>query len=264
MANTQRYRPPFPPGRSERCFCGSGRRFKHCCGSSDPNRPAPHGIEIIENFLSPDECLDWVRFAATRSSKRLKVVDWEASTPTYVARKLDDRRVTERVHMGDERDQELRDLIKQIYVYTIAPGLGRKFAWFESPQMLKYNVGGFYQAHADSDSYDPDRGQWRHDLDRDISVLLYLNDEFEGGDLQFEYFNYRIQPKPGMLVWFPSDSRYYHGANPVRSGTRYAVVSWAALSDTEKLRERMPDKAMLLDSKFQPYSVPVSDSGPRD
>ncbi|MGB0514308.1 MAG: 2OG-Fe(II) oxygenase, partial [Wenzhouxiangellaceae bacterium] len=215
MANEYTYRPPFPPGRSEACFCGSGRRFKHCCGSTDPARKVPHGIEIIENFLTAEECLDWVRFAATRPSRRLRVLDWEASDATRIVRKLDDRRVTERVNMGDERDQKLRDMMEHIYVSVIAPRIERKFAWFESPQMLKYNVGGFYQAHADADSYDPELRLWRHDLDRDISVLLYLNDEFEGGDLQFEYFDFRIQPKPGMLVWFPSDARYFHGENKI-------------------------------------------------
>lgn len=255
MMKTQQYRAPFPPGRSEPCFCESGRRFKHCCGSSDPMRPVPHGIEILENFLSPDECREWVRFAATRPSGRLTVIDWKAPDPS-VAEKLDDRRVTERVHMGDDRDQQLRDLVERIYVSTIASRLGRKFAWFESPQILKYNVGGFYQAHADADSYDTELRRWRHHLDRDISLLLYLNDEFDGGDLQFEYFNFRIQPKPGMLVWFPSDARYFHRANPVEAGTRYAVVSWAALADTIKVGDGLPNQAVLLDPQFLPASMP--------
>ena len=222
-------------------------------------RPVPHGIEIVENFLSPDECRDWVRFAAARPSRRLRIIDWKAADPS-VARKLDDRRVTERVDMGDDRDQQLRNLVERIYVSDIAEKLGRKFAWFESPQVLKYNVGGFYEAHADADSYDPERRLWRHHVDRDISLLLYLNDDFEGGDLSFEYFNFRIQPKPGTLVWFPSDARYFHRANPVEAGTRYAVVSWAALADTEKLHDGLPEYAVLLDPKFLPASMKPADA----
>jgi len=128
--------------------------------------------------------------------------------------------------------------------------VGRKFGWFEAPQLLKYNVGGFYAAHSDADSYEPETGRWRQDLDRDISMLLYLNDEFEGGDLSFDYFNYRLRPKPGMLVWFPSDARYFHGANPVTAGTRYAIVSWAAFSDTPKIREVLPRHAVVLDPRY--------------
>ena len=263
MANTQQYRQPFPPGRSEPCFCGSGRRFKHCCGSTDPGRSVPHGIEIVEDFLSPDECRDWVRFAASRPSERLRVIDWKADDPAN-ARKLDDARVTERVDLGEDRARQLRELMERIYVFTIAPRLGRKFAWFESPQILKYNVGGFYQSHADADSYDRERGRWYHHLDRDISVLLYLNDEFEGGDLEFQYFGFRIRPRPGMLVWFPSDARYFHRANPVESGTRYAVVSWAALSDTAKIHDGLPDQAVLLDPEFLPASARPTGSVRKD
>src|ERR1700730_11009160 len=36
----------MPPGRTEPCSCGSGRKYKHCCGKtpadgSDPMRPRP-------------------------------------------------------------------------------------------------------------------------------------------------------------------------------------------------------------------------------
>ena len=246
MADSNAFRAPFPPGRSEPCFCGSGRRFKHCCGSRDAGRPPPHGVVVVENFLSRERCRELVDYAATRPSQRLKVFDWDASNGTEVKRKFDDRRVTERVHMGEHEDG-LVELLRSIWTETIASRVGRKFAWFESPQVLKYNVGGFYQAHADADSFVPETGRWRHDLDRDISMLLYLNDQFEGGDLSFEYFGYRLHPKPGMLVWFPSDARYFHGANPVTAGTRYAVVSWAAFAGTPKIRDVLPRQAVVMD-----------------
>jgi len=247
MAIQPNYRAPFPPGRGEPCFCGSGRRFKHCCGSNESGRKPPHGVVVIENFLSVGRCRMLVDYAATRPSRRLKVLDLEAtSSAGEIKRKLDDRRVTERVHMGEHEDA-LVALLRSAYTETIAPHLGCKFAWFETPQTLKYEIGGFYQAHADADSYQPESGRWRQDLDRDISLLLYLNEEFEGGELSFEYFNYRLRPKPGMLVWFPSDARYFHGANPVTAGTRYAIVSWAAFADTPKVRDERPRHSVRLE-----------------
>ena len=67
-----------------------------------------------------------------------------------------------------------------------------------------------------------------------------------------------------MLVWFPSDARYFHRANPVESGTRYAVVSWAALSDTDKLHDGLPDQAVLLDPKFLPAWAQPAGADDRD
>jgi predicted 2-oxoglutarate/Fe(II)-dependent dioxygenase YbiX len=219
----------------------------------DSGRPPPHGVVVIEDFLDREQCRVLVDYAATRPSRRLKVIDRDASSVTgQIKRKLDDRRVTERVHMG-EHEGAITERLHSIWTETIAPRVGRSFGWFEAPQMLKYMVGGFYAAHSDADSYEPESGRWRQDLDRDMSMLLYLNEEFEGGDLSFEHFNYRLAPKPGMLVWFPSDARYFHGANPVTAGTRYAIVSWAAFADTPKVRQVLPQHAVVLDPR---YSAP--------
>jgi len=251
MSPKARYRDPFPPARSERCFCGSGNRFKHCCGRGDAERPPPWGVIELDGFLDATTCRELVEFAAERPAERLKVVDWENSDADHVAYMLDERRVTERVDMGP-REAEMHALFASIYRDTIAPRVGHAFAWFEAPQVLKYRPGGFYQAHADADSYEVETGRWHHDLDRDISVLLYLNDEFSGGELVFEYFGYRIRPRPGLLVWFPSDARYYHGAEAVTAGTRYAIVSWAAYADTEKRRNAPPERAVMLEASPDP------------
>jgi len=32
---------PWPPRRNERCWCGSGRKYKACCGSVAPASPEP-------------------------------------------------------------------------------------------------------------------------------------------------------------------------------------------------------------------------------
>ena len=31
----------MPPGRNEPCSCGSGRKYKHCCGKTPADRSAP-------------------------------------------------------------------------------------------------------------------------------------------------------------------------------------------------------------------------------
>jgi SEC-C motif len=32
---------PWPPRRNERCWCGSGSKYKSCCGSISPASPEP-------------------------------------------------------------------------------------------------------------------------------------------------------------------------------------------------------------------------------
>ena len=77
-------------------------------------------------------------------------------------------------------------------------------------------------------------------------LQLYLDDDYEGGELEFPNFNFKMRPRAGMLVYFPSDSRYRHSALAVTSGTRHAIVTWMSLEGVEKVRTAMPEKSSLL------------------
>ncbi|MEM1080688.1 MAG: 2OG-Fe(II) oxygenase [Pseudomonadota bacterium] len=240
-------RDPFPPGRSEPCFCGNGLRFKRCCGQLGmfPGRPVPFGIGIVEHFVSNEDCDALCEHAAECSANWLEVVDVEKSTAEQVVRRMDDRRVTERVNMGEHQvqlDRWMRAALEQV----IEPAVQRTFEWYEQPQLLKYSKGGLYQGHADSDNYNPDRDVWQKELDRDISLLIYLSDDYEGGSLYFQHFDYTLQPRKGMLVYFPSDVRYKHEAQPVTAGLRYAVVSWAAFRDEPRVQAQSPHHSIFM------------------
>lgn len=53
---------------------------------------------------------------------------------------------------------------------------------------------------------------------------LFLNDDYEGGELVFEDIGVSLKPKAGTLVFFPG---FYtrHGVNKVTSGTRLNILS---------------------------------------
>jgi predicted 2-oxoglutarate/Fe(II)-dependent dioxygenase YbiX len=54
-----------------------------------------------------------------------------------------------------------------------------------------------------------------------ISVVLYLNDDYEGGEIYFKEQDVKIKPKAGSIVIFPSVEPYYHESLPVTSGIKY-------------------------------------------
>jgi len=86
----------------------------------------------------------------------------------------------------------------------------------EGYSMLRYTGGQEYKAHADGDTA----------AGRAISAIVYLNDDYEGGEVEFVNFGVKIKPKAGMLLLFPSTYPYTHIAHPVTSGTKYAIVTW--------------------------------------
>lgn len=86
----------------------------------------------------------------------------------------------------------------------------------ESYQLLKYQTGEEYKAHYDGTT----------ETRRSVSPILYLNDNYEGGELEFVHFDLKIKPKAGSLYLFPANYAYAHIAHPVVDGTKYALVTW--------------------------------------
>ena len=84
----------------------------------------------------------------------------------------------------------------------------------EGFQILKYEGGEEYKAHYDG-------------LNRVVSCLIYLNDDYEGGELEFPFFKIKIKPQKGMMILFPSNYAYTHIAHPVTRGTKYCLVTWS-------------------------------------
>ena len=54
------------------------------------------------------------------------------------------------------------------------------------------------------------------------SFVVFLNDEYEGGELIFD--NVTFKPKVGQLIYFSGNERHY--VNNVTNGNRYTLVSF--------------------------------------
>lgn len=98
--------------------------------------------------------------------------------------------------------------------------------YWEYPQLLKYVVGGHYGQHCDAETYNEETQVWKRVTNRHLSLLLYLDAEYEGGELVFPKLNMVMTPKPGQIIVFPSNSNYVHGVRPLLSGTRHVLVCW--------------------------------------
>ena len=58
------------------------------------------------------------------------------------------------------------------------------------------------------------------------AAFLYLNEDFEGGELYFSQYDVTFKPKAGMMIYFPAGANYQHRVNYVTSGTRYATTTF--------------------------------------
>ena len=119
---------------------------------------------------------------------------------------------------------------------------------WERLQILHYGACGHYIPHVDAESLLTDElglKVWEKTLDRDLSIVYFLNDDYEGGELAFPDFNLTVKPEAGTLVCFPSDHNYVHGVRPVTTGHRYTLVTWMRVEGTptmDELNERTRDE----------------------
>jgi len=135
---------------------------------------------------------------------------------------------------------ELTDLLHNVVHRIINPFYGFKIKDSEPPQLLKYEVGGHYKPHYDGVAKwrNPDGSmQWKKSVDRDLSCVIFLNDDFEGGELVFPELKIRIRPEPGLMICFPSTQHYLHQVEPVTKGVRYSMVTWFTVQGVKTLDE---------------------------
>lgn len=78
----------------------------------------------------------------------------------------------------------------------------------------KYSVKDSYGWHHD--------GPWPHVL----SMILYLNDDYDGGELVFKNQNIEYKPSVGDVIMFPSTWSYIHKSNQIKNGTKKIIGAW--------------------------------------
>ena len=102
-------------------------------------------------------------------------------------------------------------------------------------QLSEYGAGEFYNFHIDEcaepesswdlvDENNPSEG-YSQVVKRTLSAVLYLNNDFEGGETCFAWGT-KYKPAPGTALVFPSAWPFVHSGSPVISGHKYIALSW--------------------------------------
>ncbi|XP_064165622.1 prolyl 3-hydroxylase 3 [Anguilla rostrata] len=104
-----------------------------------------------------------------------------------------------------------------------------------------------HPVHVDNCLLEPETRQcWREPpafTHRDLSAVLYLNDDFEGGDLFFtdrdaKTVTATVKPKCGRVVGFSSGPVNPHGVTAVTAGRRCALALWFTKEKLHRDMER--------------------------
>jgi hypothetical protein len=95
--------------------------------------------------------------------------------------------------------------------------LGWKYKFVETKVVRKLILGDERPAHYDS----------QIDPMCDYGIVIYLNDNYDGGEIYYPKKDIVYKPVKNSAVIHSAREEYFHGIKPVLSGTRYYMTLFA-------------------------------------
>lgn len=172
------------------------------------------GIHVVSNALDKAELEYLNNFCrtATQEEWELFYKNWDYSNEE------DSVAETYREYWFDKSLAIDNKVFCEKLIEKIRPFFGSGYDLPVFGEVSRQQIGQGMDEHCDMGS--------RSDLLR--SMLFYINDDYEGGELYFPALHFEYKPKAGDFITFPSYEKYTHGVKPVLSGSnRYVLAGFA-------------------------------------
>lgn len=183
-----------------------------------------YAVMEIENFLSADVCDHIIETAKQKGIVDSTIIDDRGT------RVLDlFTRKSKQTWLTDSESQEVQTISERVSMITDMPKSHQ-----EDMQVVAYPAGGYYNPHFDA-SFHPDviPNMNRGCGPRLYTFLIYLNDDYEGGETDFPEIGVTIKPKKGKAILFQNiDANQdlipesMHAGCPVKNGTKWIANKW--------------------------------------
>ena len=116
-----------------------------------------------------------------------------------------------------------------------------------STHFVKWITGMNSKLHCDCEKPDGTPALAANFYTYNVSVLMYPNDKYTGGEITFPDYDLVLKPKPGDMIMFPGNNAYKHTVQKVESGVRYTMPSWYSF-DVNESKGNENKKYSYLDS----------------
>lgn len=183
-------------------------------------------VQELQDLLTKEECQQMIDLAKSSLMVESSVVD---SKGLYSSNK--DFRKSFQTWMYSHTHPVLRKLSNASIDLT-----GFPFSHQEMIQIVKYEPGGKFDAHYDACVYNDKicKQMNRGSTERRTTLLVYLNDEMEGGETEFVVLNKKVKPETGkgILFWSTNEQNQLfheskHQGNPVTKGEKWIATVWS-------------------------------------
>ena len=174
-------------------------------------------VTVIKGYLSPEQCDEFTAVIKNAKAEE-KLSHWGDAFVLSKPEKNMGLFATNHV-------AEIMRLCKKTYGYD--KPLYREQAYF-----FLWPVGADHQPHFDNNFLAFEQQGISPEFHPDspeiiFSSILYLNDDWEGGEIYFPRLNKIIKPEKGDLIYFPSDSVIAeHGVKKILGSERVTFATW--------------------------------------
>lgn len=168
--------------------------------------------KIVEDVVSKEECAELVDYANT-------INNWDSCSHKFWNNRIINARTIAYTNKKIARlmveiRERMRIKIKEVY------NLNREI-YPDLLQLVRWPIGYAQPPH--SDAYNID-GSTHVSPWRDYGSVVYLNDNYQGGQTFYSNFDFAVQPKAGTMAVHPADLLHYHGVTEIQGSTRYTMV----------------------------------------
>ncbi|RDC59587.1 hypothetical protein HME9302_00777 [Alteripontixanthobacter maritimus] len=166
-------------------------------------------IGIVEDFITEQERKQLLFHAKSPKAQ------WDTSLPTtdvWHGRMINPSKMP-------AKTLKLMEKIRRRAAKTITAHYGIvDSVYADTLQLVRWRPGDSQAPHADCEHPNGKSNEfpWRA-----FASIIYLNDEFTGGEIHFPVLGMQPTIKPRMLAYFPSTAAYLHGVKKITSGMRY-------------------------------------------
>jgi hypothetical protein len=178
-------------------------------------------IKIVEDFMDKEDLNKIVSF--------LRTVNKDGITNKFLHVSYDYDVPPEIYDLMTKYTEIVNDLSTEMFSH--------RFDGYDRLTMRIGTPGMYYLPHVDSPCVGKvhDEGvsnpNWRDSWAGELAILIYLNDDYEGGELYFPERGLEFKPKANTLVMFPGNKNFVHGVRTIEKSERFTLVKWSLFID---------------------------------
>jgi hypothetical protein len=187
-------------------------------------------IVEIPNFVTPEEASSMIKYFESKSMNWGDVAFYGSSGMGVAP---DDPSLLEyglSLNFFETIRNKFKEAVELVFDKKVKPNTSHAQKW---------EVGGFAAPHSDNSDFDGKPNSF--EINKYVGVL-YLNKDYEGGELYFvkesddsknkweTYLSFK--PNAYSFITFPGGVENIHGVSEILSGTRYTMVSFWDFEDS--------------------------------